>query len=223
MKNFFALTLIGLMSFSASAASVEKLAARADKAAMVLHESTKLSDRSIPLSLLHRATCVATIPNVIKAGFVFGGRYGEGLVSCRTARGWSAPSYINLAGGSWGLQIGVQSTDLVLVFTRPNAMSKFMKDNFTLGADASVSAGPIGRSAQAGTDYQLSSEIYSYSKSRGLFAGLALEGSTLQIAKKSNAKIYGSHKAASAILTTAGNRAPRAVWSYVQALENMAD
>lgn len=217
-KIFVCLATLGFLSTTAHADSIPELVRKTDKAATVLHQNTKMSDNGIPISLMNRATCVATIPDVIKAGLVFGGRYGEGLVSCRTARGWSAPSFISLAGGSWGLQIGVQSTDLVLVFTRANAIERFSKNNFTLGADVSIAAGPVGRSAQAGTDYELSSEIYSYSKSKGLFAGLALEGSSLRVSRKNNLKVYGEISTL-AILQMEAEDAPRMVWPYALTLE----
>lgn len=129
---------------------------------------------------------------MIRAGFVIGAKYGKGLVSCRTNNGWSHPSYIELVGGSWGAQIGVQSVDLVLVFVRANAADVMSRGNFTLGADASIAAGPIGRGAQVGTDYKLSSEIYSYSVVRGLFAGIALQGTSVQVDRSANRAVYGN-------------------------------
>ena len=150
----------------------DKLVERALEATTVLGEIMSAPDQGIPGSLLARAGCVAVIPNVRKVGFIFGGRYGRGLVSCRTEGGWSRPSFVSLTGGSFGFQIGVQSTDLVLVFVNREAAERLLGNQFTLGADASVSAGPVGRTAEAGTDVTLRTEIYAYSRSRGAFAGV---------------------------------------------------
>ena len=134
---------------------------------------------------------MAVIPGVIKVGLGFGGRHGKGLLSCRTGGGWSPPSFVSLTGGSFGLQIGAQSTDFVLVFTRRNAAERLMDNSLTLGGDASVSAGPVGRTAEAATDSRLEEEIYAYSRSKGLFAGVSLEGATLRIDRDANREAYG--------------------------------
>ncbi len=165
----------------------------ANAAAGILEETIHMPDRGIPHSLVSNAKCVASIPNVVSAGLVFGARYGKGLVSCRIDENhWSRPSYLTIAGGSWGLQIGIESTDVILVFMNPNAIELLSHDNFTLGGDASVAAGPIGRNAQMGTDYKLTSEVYSYSRSRGLFAGLTFSGSLLKSDENFNSMAYGS-------------------------------
>lgn len=166
---------------------------RADDAVRVLGEIMRSPDRGVPRQLLSQAEAIAVIPNVVKAGLVLGGRHGRGLISVRSADGtWSNPSYISINGGSFGFQAGVQATDVVLVFRSRRGVDSIVNGKFTLGADAAVAAGPVGRNAQASTDGQLKAEIYSYSRSRGLFAGVALDGSVLSIDHKANQRVYGS-------------------------------
>src|SRR5207249_2234003 len=146
------------------------------KAAKVFNEVMNTPDKEIPRSVLDSAECVGVFPDVIKAGFIVGGRGGRGVISCRTANGWSAPAYFKLGGGSFGLQIGAESTDFVLLFMNKDAVNSLLKSKFTLGADASVAAGPVGREAGAATDAKLNAQILSYSRSKGLFAGIELSG-----------------------------------------------
>jgi lipid-binding SYLF domain-containing protein len=154
----------------------------------VLADLQTIPGRGIPASLVAEARAVAIIPRVIKAGFVFGGRGGHGVVLMRTQNGWSEPTFVNIGGASVGLQIGVQATDLVLVFRDRKALDRILdgKGKLTLGADAAVAAGPVGRQAQAGTDARLQGEILSYSRSRGLFAGVALDGAVLRADSTTN-------------------------------------
>jgi lipid-binding SYLF domain-containing protein len=167
---------------------------RAHNAVKVLDEIMRMPEQAIPQKMLDDAYAVAVIPNVVKAGLVVGGRHGRGLVSVRSADGtWSHPSYISLTGGSIGFQAGVQSTDVVLVFRTERGVDSIVHGKFTLGADAAVAAGPVGRTAQASTDGQLKAEIYSYSRSRGLFAGVALDGAVLSIDHDANEAVYGAH------------------------------
>jgi lipid-binding SYLF domain-containing protein len=166
---------------------------RASNAVRVLDEIMQAPDQAIPHDLLRNARAIAVIPDVVKAGFVFGGRRGEGLVSIKSPDGtWSNPSFVTLTGGSIGFQAGVSSTEIVLVFRTQRGVDGIVNGKFTVGADASVAAGPVGRSAQAATDAQLKAEIYSYSRSRGLFAGVALDGSVLRIDQDANAAVYGA-------------------------------
>ncbi|HET7359389.1 MAG TPA: lipid-binding SYLF domain-containing protein [Rhodanobacteraceae bacterium] len=166
---------------------------RATSAVRVLDEIMQAPDKAIPQDLLRNARAIAVIPDVVKAGFVFGGRRGEGLISIKSPDGtWSNPSFITLTGGSIGFQAGVSSTDIVLVFRTQRGVDGIVNGKFTLGADASAAAGPVGRSAQASTDAQMKAEIYSYSRSRGLFAGVALDGSALRIDQDANAEVYGA-------------------------------
>jgi len=165
---------------------------RANNAVRVLGEIMQAPDKAIPSDLLREAKAIAVIPDMIKAGFIFGGRRGEGLISVKTRDGtWSNPSFITMTGGSVGFQAGVSSTDVILVFRTQRGVDSIVNGKFTLGADASAAAGPVGRTASAATDGQLKAEIYSYSRTRGLFAGVALDGSALRIDYDANAAIYG--------------------------------
>jgi lipid-binding SYLF domain-containing protein len=165
---------------------------RASNAVRVLGEIMQAPDKAIPSDLLREAKAIAVIPDMIKAGFIFGGRRGEGLIAVKTRDGtWSNPSFITMTGGSVGFQAGVSSTDVILVFRTQRGVDSIVNGKFTLGADASAAAGPVGRTASAATDGQLKAEIYSYSRSRGLFAGVALDGSALRIDYDANAAIYG--------------------------------
>jgi len=182
--------LLLMLTGSARAGSNEN--ARASNAVQVLDEVMRMPEQAIPSRMLESAHAIAVIPNVVKAGLVVGGRHGRGLVSVRKADGtWSHPSYVRLTGGSIGFQAGVQSTDVVLVFRTARGVDSIVHGKFTLGADASVAAGPVGRAAEASTDGQLKAEIYSYSRSRGLFAGVALDGAVLAIDHDANEAVYG--------------------------------
>jgi len=187
---------------SASTKSDKDEAERISKAAAVLQDLTASADKRVPNELLERAEAIAVIPNMVKGAFGIGGRFGKGVVSQRAENGrWSPPAYIEVGGGSFGLQIGVSSTDLVLVFTDRKALSLLEggKD-LKLGVDAGVVAGPIGRSAEAGVNANLGSAIYAYSRSKGLFAGVALDGAVLSIDKDMNRKVYGASVDAKNIL-----------------------
>lgn len=190
MRASVAFILLGLACANAHAG--EEQFKRADNAVRVLNEIMDAPDKAIPRDLLRNAYAVAVVPDVIKAGFVVGGRRGEGVISVKSPDGtWSNPSFVNLTGGSVGFQAGVSSTDVVLVFRTQRGVDSIVHGKFTLGADASAAAGPVGRTAQASTDAQLKAEILSYSRARGLFAGVALDGSVLSIDNKSNQAIYG--------------------------------
>ena len=166
---------------------------RAENAVRVMREIMEAPDKSIPSDLLKEAHAIAVIPDMVKAGLIFGGRRGEGLISVKGPDGtWSNPSFVTLTGGSIGFQAGVSSTDVILVFRTQRGVDSIVNGKFTLGADASAAAGPVGRTATAATDSQLKAEIYSYSRSRGLFAGVALDGSALRIDYDANVAIYGS-------------------------------
>lgn len=165
--------------------------ARVLLATAVLTEIMAIPERSVPPQLLSNAHAVAIIPGVVKAGLIFGGRFGKGIMVVRTEDGgWSNPNFITLMGGSAGWQVGVQSTDVLLVFKSIRSLEHIASGKFTLGADASIAAGPVGRHAEAAADVQVPAEVYSYSKSRGLFAGVALEGASLQIDYGANAAYY---------------------------------
>jgi lipid-binding SYLF domain-containing protein len=193
---------------------------RAEEAGRVLGEVLRIPEESIPANLLAEAQAIAVIPNVVKAGFVGGGRRGRGLIAIRSPDGsWSHPSFLTLTGGSFGFQAGVQSADIVLVFRTSRGVDSIVNGKFTLGADASVAAGPVGRSAQASTDEQLKASIYSYSRARGLFAGVALDGTRLGIDNKSNQAVYGQGNTARAIFEGRAGSGSDAVVGFRDKLE----
>ena len=193
---------------------------RANDASRVLGEILRIPDDSIPANLLQDAQAIAVIPNVVKASFVVGGRRGRGLIAIRSSDGtWSHPSFITLTGGSFGFQAGVQSADVILVFRSRRGVDSIVNGKFTLGADASVAAGPVGRSAQASTDEQLKAEIYSYSRARGLFAGVSLDGTRLGIDNKSNQATYGQGHTARAIFEGRAGSGTDAVVGFRDKLE----
>jgi SH3 domain-containing YSC84-like protein 1 len=175
---------------------------RIRESAGVVNEIMNAGDKSIPQDLLEKAQCVGVVPNLKRAGFVVGGQYGKGVLTCRLqdSFGWSAPSTIRVEGGSIGLQVGGGETDVVFIVMNQSGMNRLMKDKFTIGGDASVMAGPVGRSADAKTDAFMKAEILAYSRSRGVFAGVSLEGATLRPDNDDNAKIYGSPVSQESIL-----------------------
>ncbi len=175
--------------------------ARLERAREVYHELIQSPDREIPQTLQEQCKCVAVFPHVVKAAFGIGGRYGKGVVSCRSDSGpWSPPAPFSLAGGSWGLQIGAEAADVVLFFMTDHGARSLLESKFTLGASASLAAGPTGRVAEAGTDLKLDAEIYSYARAKGLFAGLSLDGARLAADAEATRQLYGEPLGAKAIL-----------------------
>jgi lipid-binding SYLF domain-containing protein len=183
-----------------------------------------IPEKGIPPTLLNNASGIAIIPGVIKAGFILGGRYGRGVLVIRDKDGsWSNPVFISITGGSIGWQVGVESIDIILVFKSSRSIQGILKGKFTLGADASIAAGPVGRQASASTDILLKSEIYSYSRSRGLFAGLALEGAAIQINYDANEAFYGKeHSLPSDIIDNKALKVPPVVDRLKKALNEHA-
>jgi len=176
--------LCGMILMTASVSGfaqgdIDKLTERIDSAQAVMNEIMATPDKGIPRGILAGAKCVTVIPAYKKGAFVVGAQYGQGVATCRTPNGWSAPVFVQLAGGSFGWQIGGQSTDLVLIAMNENGLQDMLKNKVKLGADAAASAGPVGRNAQAGTDWKLNAEFLTYSRSKGLFAGLDLDGTVL--------------------------------------------
>jgi lipid-binding SYLF domain-containing protein len=179
-KTLALLCLCFMLPFTAFAGSTkESLQARIDAAKVVLDEIMGTPDNSIPMNILQQATCVGVVPGMKKGAFIFGGQYGQGVVTCRTGHGWSAPVFIRMEGGSFGFQIGAQSTDLVLVAVNDSGFQDLLKSKFKIGGDASAAAGPVGRSGQAATDWKMSAELLSYSRNKGLFAGIDLDGTSV--------------------------------------------
>jgi len=192
MKRILTITiLIAIASLTAVASDRDDDVNRTQKAAQVFKEIMNTPDQGIPSNLLESAKCIAIIPGDKKFAFVFGGSYGRGVASCRTEHGWSAPMFVAIDGGSVGYQIGGSSTDIVMLFMNDHALQSLMSDKFKLGADASVAAGPVGRNAAASTDLKLNAEILSYSRSKGIFAGVSLDGAVMQADKSGDKAMYG--------------------------------
>ncbi len=189
---------------------------RIRESATVLSEIMGANDKGIPQDLLEKAQCVGVVPNLKRAGFIVGAKYGKGVVVCRTDTGWSAPSTIRIEGGSVGLQIGAGETDLVFIVMNQRGMNRLMEDKFTVGGDASVMAGPVGRTGEAQTDAMMHAEILAYSRSRGVFAGVSLEGATLRPDNEDNRELYGRNEAQREILTGAVKPPPAAEPLYAE-------
>jgi len=192
LKRIMIVATLGLLvTLTAVASDREDDVNRTHKAAQVFKEIMNTPDQGIPQDLLESAKCIAIIPGEVKFAFIFGANYGRGLATCRTGHGWSAPMFVAIDGGSVGYQIGGSSTDLVMLFMNDHALQSLLSDKFKLGADASVAAGPVGRSASAGTDLKLSAEILSYSRSKGVFIGVSLDGAVMQADKSGDKAMYG--------------------------------
>jgi lipid-binding SYLF domain-containing protein len=178
-------------------ASTERL----QKAADVLHEVMAAPDKGIPQEVLDHAKCIAVVPHMIKGGFVFGAENGRGVATCRTADGWSAPAFFAITGGSWGLQIGAEGVDLVMIIQSDKGMEHLLQSKFQIGGDASAAAGPVGRHASADTDWKMNAEILTYSRAKGAFAGLTLSGADVRTDEDSNHAIYGPDVTTKALLS----------------------
>ncbi len=189
---------LGTLSWAASAK--EDAIDRLDNATTVLHEIMGMPDKGIPEEVLEHAKCIAVIPHMVKGGFVFGAKGGKGVATCRTADGWSAPAFITISGGSWGLQIGVEAVDVVMIIQNDKGMQRLLSSNFQVGGDASAAAGPVGRHAEAGTDWKMDTEILTYSRAKGAFAGLTLEGASIRQDNDSRRAMYGRSVTTRALL-----------------------
>jgi lipid-binding SYLF domain-containing protein len=203
---------------AAAAGQVRKI----EQAIRVLEEMTAESDKSIPVGLIEDCAGLAVIPDVIKAGFILGGRHGKGVFLVRAKDGgWSDPSFVDIKSGSIGFQAGVQSADIILVFMTPRSIENIGEGKYTLGADAGVAAGPLGRTAEASTDSELKAEILAYSRSRGLFAGLSIQGSSLQEDRKANRNFYGADISPKDIFEGKAKTVPEAAARLKSALEKL--
>ena len=219
-SRLLALAFVFLSATTLTAHAGEEENKLAENAVRVLKEIMMAPDKSIPKDLLQNAHAIAVIPDVIKAGFVVGGRHGDGLISVKTRDGtWSNPSFVSLTGGSVGFQAGVSSTDVVLVFRTQRGVDSIVNGKFTLGADASAAAGPVGHSAKTTTNKKLKAKIYSYSRSRGLFAGAALDGSAITIDNDANQAVYGSGVTARRIFEGGVTAVPNPVVDFRDRLE----
>lgn len=189
------------------------------KAAQIFREIMTAPDKAIPKSVLDNADCVAVFPQVVKAAFVVGGRGGRGVVTCRTGSGWSAPAYLNIGGGSFGFQIGVESTDYVMLFMTPESAKSLLESNVKLGGTLSAAAGPVGREAGAATDLKLNAQILTYSRSKGLFAGAALEGAVVETANNDMRDVYGPNVTSREVLF-GGTKPPQEVTAFAKTVES---
>jgi lipid-binding SYLF domain-containing protein len=199
-KIVFMLAMLSLGTLCWADSAREDATQRLGSATTVLHEIMGMPDKGIPEEVLEHAKCVAVVPHMVKGGFVFGGKGGKGVATCRTANGWSAPAFITISGGNWGLQIGVEAVDLVMIIQNEKGMQKLLSSNFHVGADASAAAGPVGRHAEAGTDWKMDTEILTYSRAKGVFAGLTLEGASIRQDNDSRRAIYGPKVTTKALL-----------------------
>lgn len=198
-KIMTAVALLSLTSIGWAGTNREATVDRMDHAGRVLHEIMAAPDKGIPEEVLEHAKCVAVVPHLLKGGFVIGAENGRGVATCRTADGWSAPAFFTITGGSWGLQIGVEGVDLVLII-QDHGMNRLLSSKFEIGADASAAAGPVGRHATADTDWKLDTEILTYSRAKGLFAGISLAGSAIRHDSDATAAIYGTDVSTSSLL-----------------------
>lgn len=178
-----------------------KASDRVQAAADVLNEIQSAPDSGIPQEVLSRAECVAVVPSMLKGGFIVGAKYGRGLASCRTPKGWSTPAFFTVEGGSFGFQIGGQAVDLVMLIMNNEGMRHLLADKFEIGADASVAAGPVGRHAEGNTDWTMRAQVLTYSRARGVFAGVSLNGAVLKQDKDSTREFYGHMMTSKAALT----------------------
>lgn len=219
LTSAFATAVLASLAFNAQATELDL---RVDTATSILQEFQRIPENAVPSALLSRAYAVAIIPSVIKAGFMVGGSYGRGIVVARRADGqWSNPAFVRLTGGSFGLQIGAQSTDVILVFKTQRALDGLSSGKITFGGNASVAAGPVGREVSAATDAQMQSEIYSYARSRGVFAGVSLDGAWMAMDAKANQSYYQGDFSAGKILTDTTIPAPTSGRRFIETLTAM--
>jgi SH3 domain-containing YSC84-like protein 1 len=187
----FKITIAACLATSVMWSADNSAEKRIQEAAAVVNEMMGMPDKGVPRVIVDKAQCIVVIPGLKKAAFIVGGQYGRGFASCRKSDGFGSPAAVRMEGGSFGFQLGGQSTDVILVVMNQGGMSHLLSDKFTLGADASAAAGPVGRDAKADTDVMMNAEILSYARSRGVYAGLSLEGATLRPDNDENKKLYG--------------------------------
>src|SRR5215469_9027281 len=201
MKKLLLLSLFAFMFVNQVLG--ESAAGRVESSATVLNEIMAAPDKGIPEEILGSAKCIAVVPSLVKGGFIFGGAHGKGMASCRTADGWSAPAPFTITGGSFGLQIGLQGVDLVMLVMNDKGMQALLSSKFKLGADASAAAGPVGRHAEASTDWKMKAEVLTYSRARGLFAGVTVNGAAIHQDEDATRELYGRLVPFKTILTGA--------------------
>jgi len=220
-KLLLAVVVLGLAASAFAAADTDNKAAdRVKAASTVLEEIQSAPDTGIPDEVMGSAECVAVVPSMLKGGFVFGARYGRGVASCRTAKGWSDPAFFTIEGGSFGLQIGGQAVDLIMLIMNHKGMENLLSSKFKLGADASVAAGPVGRHAAADTDWKMRAQVLSYSRARGVFAGLELNGAVVKIDRESTLEFYSHMQPFSTTLQTVSS--PQGAMPFLTSLSKWA-
>jgi SH3 domain-containing YSC84-like protein 1 len=196
-----ALAMFMLVSVAWAASAKEDSIERLQKSANVLHEIMNTPDKGIPEEVLGGAKCMVVVPHLIKGGFIVGGKHGRGVATCRTSSGWSAPAFISVGGGSWGLQIGAEGVDLVMLIMNDKGLEHLLSSKFQISGEGSAAAGPVGRHASAGTDWKLNTEMLTYSRSKGVFGGLTLEGAVVEQDNDSTKAVYGEVQPFREVLT----------------------
>jgi lipid-binding SYLF domain-containing protein len=213
------LAALALIGFSVADTEREKIEDRLHRAAEVLQQIMNAPDKGIPEEVLRNAKCIAVIPHEIKAGFILGARGGKGVATCRAENGWSAPAFFTIAGGSFGAQIGIEGVDNVLMLMNQRGMERLLSDKFQIGAEASAAAGPVGRHAASGTDWKLETEILSYSRAKGIFAGVSLDGAYVRPDREAMRVAYGGNVTPRQVLT-GKIRAPEAGKAFLAAIRD---
>src|ERR1700732_4947129 len=205
MKKITSLLLMSFMgmigTYALAGSAREDTDKRLQSSVDVLHSIMATPDKGIPEEVLSNAKCILIVPDLIKGGFIFGGKHGRGVATCRTSTGWSAPAFVSVGGGSWGLQIGVEGVDLVMLVMNDQGLQHLLSSKFQISGEGSASAGPVGRHASAGTDWKLDTEMLTYSRSEGLFAGVDLGGSYIERDKDTNLAMYGREVTTTELLT----------------------
>ena len=221
MKKTMSLLLMSVMgmfgTYAWAGSAREDTVDRMQKSVDVLHAIMSTPDKGIPEEVLSNAKCILVVPDLIKGGFIFGGKHGRGVATCRTSGGWSAPAFVSVGGGSWGLQIGVEDVDLVMLVMNEQGFQHLLSSKFELTGEGSVAAGPVGRHASAGTDWKMNTEMLTYSRSKGVFAGLTLEGAVVEQDNDSTHSIYGKHMMFRNILSGKATT-PRSAEAFIRAV-----
>jgi lipid-binding SYLF domain-containing protein len=219
MSTFLMSAIVVVGTYAWAGSARQDSVARLDSAVEVLHAIMATPDKGIPEEVLSKAKCILVVPNLIKGGFIFGGKHGRGVATCRTAEGWSAPAFVSVGGGSAGLQIGLEGVDLVMLVMNDQGFQHLLSSKFELTGEGSVAAGPVGRHASAGTDWKMNTEVLTYSRSKGVFAGLTLEGAVVEQDNDSTHAIYGRHMMFRNILS-AKTTTPRSADAFLKAVSD---
>jgi lipid-binding SYLF domain-containing protein len=218
-KLILFVVLVSLTSIGWAQSKRESSIDRMDKSGKVLHEIMAAPDNGIPEEVLEHARCIAVVPHMIKGGFIVGGQNGRGVATCRTESGWSAPAFFAITGGSFGFQIGLEGVDLVMIIQNEKGMQQLLASKFQIGADASAAAGPVGRHASAETNWKMETEILTYSRAKGVFAGIALNGASVRRDNDSMQSIYGRNVTTRSVLLGKVS-APAASESFLNSVRN---